>query len=97
MASSRIFNRLGGNFRIRAGIENFNKLVRCDLQIKSEQPAIFEKIEMPLQSQRAAIKIQAAIQVFRENAKMRERFDHGLNELNPARKSNCFNCKKEGF
>jgi hypothetical protein len=28
---------------------------------------------------------------------MRERFDHGLNELNPARKSNCFNCKKEGF
>jgi hypothetical protein len=38
-------------------------MARDDLQVKSKQLAVLQKIKMPLQSQRAAIKIPAPIQV----------------------------------
>ena len=57
-------NPLAADFRRRVGLENFDELARSGLQIKSKQFAILQEIEMPLQSQRAAIEIQAPVQIF---------------------------------
>src|ERR1019366_2832571 len=61
---AKMMNPLAADFRRRIGLENFDELTGTDLQIESKQCAVLEKIEMPLQSQRAAIKIQAPVQIF---------------------------------
>jgi hypothetical protein len=51
-----------GGFR-RAGLEDFNEMMRVDLEIKSKQLTVLEEIKMPAQTQRPAIEIQAAVQI----------------------------------
>jgi hypothetical protein len=53
---------VAGGFR-RAGLEDFNEMMRVDLEIKSKQLAVLEEIKMPVQTQRPAIEIQAAVQI----------------------------------
>ena len=52
------------DFRVRVGFENFDEMPRIDLEIKSEQGAVLEKVEMLFQSERAAIKVQTPVQIF---------------------------------
>ena len=51
-----------GGFR-RAGLEDFDEMIRVDLEIKSKQLAVLHEIKMPAQAERPAIEIQAAVQI----------------------------------
>src|SRR5665213_172191 len=64
--------------RRRVRRKNFNELPRRGLQVKPEQLSVLVKIKMRLQSERAAIKITAADEVFGQNADVGQRFDHGF-------------------
>jgi hypothetical protein len=91
---AEMMNPLAADFRRRIGLEDFDELAGADLQIKSEQHAVLEKIEMRLQSQRAAIKFPAPVQIFSEDADMGEGFDHidfDLNYKKPRAESNTWN------
>jgi len=44
------------------GLENFNELIGGNLKIKPKQLAVFCKIKVPPQSERAGIKFQTSIQ-----------------------------------
>jgi hypothetical protein len=71
-----MMDALAADFHLRVGPEDFDELVWRELQVKSEQLAVLEKIEMRFQSQRAAVEIPAVLQVFRKDADVCERFDH---------------------
>ena len=89
---TKMMNPLAPDFLARLGLEKFDELVGRDLQIKPEQLAVLEKIEMPFQAQRAAVKIQGAVQVFRDNAEVSECFDHIVaNYKSPRAESNVRN------
>jgi hypothetical protein len=72
-------------FGVRRDFKKFDKLPRRDLEVKTEQLAVLEKIEMVLEPERVTIKGFGALQVFREDAEMGEGFDHGLIELKVSR------------
>ena len=65
------------DLRRRVRAKNFDELPRRNLQVEPEQFSVLVKIKMPLQSQRAAIKIMAALEVAGKNAEMGKGFDHG--------------------
>jgi len=58
-----MMNALVADFRHRISLENFDELTGADLQIKSKQRAALEKIEVLFQTECAAIKIPAPVQV----------------------------------
>jgi len=60
---TKVMDPLAAHFRRRTGFENLDELPRARLQIKSEQLAVLEEIKMPLQAERAAIEIQAPVQI----------------------------------
>ncbi len=68
-------------FGVRRDFKKFDELLRRDLEVKAEQLAVLEKIEMVLQPERIAIEVFGAFEVFGKDAEMGERFDHDLIEL----------------
>jgi len=60
---AKMMNALVADFRHRISLENFDELTGADLQIKSKQRAALEKIEVLFQTECAAIKIPAPVQV----------------------------------
>jgi hypothetical protein len=69
---TKMMHSLAPEFGCWIGLEKFDVLSGGDLEVKAEQLAVLEKIEMRFEPERAAIEIAGALQILREDTKVRE-------------------------